>query len=301
MAKETIGFVGIGMMGLPMATRLINAGHEVVAYDRRTEALDEIVKRGAKRGKSIADVASATEIVLVSLPKPDVVREVVLGRGGITEGNRRTIVVDLSTTGPTVATEVSKGLEQHGVTSIDAPVSGGVSGAEKGTLAVMVSGPKAQAERLKPVLEVFGKFFYIGETAGQAQMMKLINNLLSATAMAATTEAMVLGTKAGLDPAVMIDVINAGSGRNTATADKFPRSILPRTFDFGFAMGLMTKDVNLCLQEADALQMPMWIGTSVQQMWRYGLQQGGPDVDFTSLIKYVEKWAGVTVEGHKKS
>jgi 3-hydroxyisobutyrate dehydrogenase-like beta-hydroxyacid dehydrogenase len=132
-------------------------------------------------------------------------------------------------------------------------------------------------------------------------MMKLINNLLSATATAATSEAMVLGVKAGLDPYVMIDVINAGSGRTTASADKFPRSILPRSFDFGFAMGLMSKDVNLCIAEADALGVPMWIGNAVKQLWLYALAQGGPDEDFTALITHIERWSGVTVGGPRRN
>src|SRR5205085_4468478 len=139
----------------------------------------------------------------------------------------------------------------------------------KGTLAVMTSGPQAECDRLAPILAAMGKVFYIGSEPGMGQMMKLINNLLSATATAATSEAMVLGVKAGLDPQVMIDVINAGSGRNTATEDKFTRAIFPRSFDFGFALGLMTKDVKLCIDEAEALGVPMWIGSAVKQLWQY--------------------------------
>src|SRR5262249_16544149 len=127
------------------------------------------------------------------------------------------------------------------------------------------------------------------------QMMKLINNLLSATATAATSEAVVLGVKAGLDPRVMIDVINAGSGRTTASEDKFPRSILPRSFDYGFAMSLMTKDVRLAIEEAEALGGPSRIGQVVKEMWLYGLQQGGPEQDFTELIKHIERWSDVVV------
>ena len=160
----------------------------------------------------------------------------------------------------------------------------------------MTSGPKEVCEGLRPTLEAIGKFFYIGPEPGMGQMMKLINNLLSATATAATSEAVVLGVKAGLDPKVMIDVINAGSGRSTASEDKFPRAILPRTFDFGFALGLMAKDVKLCIDEAEAQGVPMWIGQAVKQVWQYGLAQGGPEQDFTEIIRHMEKWSGVTVE-----
>jgi 3-hydroxyisobutyrate dehydrogenase-like beta-hydroxyacid dehydrogenase len=292
---ETIGFVGIGRMGLPMASRLLAAGHRLVAYDLRAEALDALAARGVEKAASPAEVASRAETVLASLPMPAVVREVALGENGIAAGSRVRRFVDLSTTGPRMARAIAEDLAPRGILAIDAPVSGGVAGATKGTLAVMVSGPPEDCEALKPMLQAIGKYFYIGAEPGMGQMMKLINNLLSATATAATSEAVVLGVKAGLDPRVMIDVINAGSGRSTASEDKFPKSILPRSFDFGFALGLMAKDVNLCIGEAEALGVPMWIGNAVKQMWLYGLAQGGPEQDFTNLITHIEKWAGVTV------
>jgi 3-hydroxyisobutyrate dehydrogenase-like beta-hydroxyacid dehydrogenase len=298
-AKETSGFIGVGRMGQPMATRLIAAGHPVVAYDIQGQALSAIANKGAQTASSPADVASKAEIVMTSLPVPAVVQEVALGDKGIASGSRVKTFVDLSTTGPRVAKAVAAELAKRGILAIDAPVSGGVAGAVKGTLAVMTAGPKADCERLRPILENIGKFFYIGPEPGMGQMMKLINNLLSATATAATSEAVVLGVKAGLDPHVMIDVINAGSGRSTASEDKFPRAILPRTFDFGFAMALMAKDVKLCIDEADAQGVPMWIGQSVKQLWLYGLAQGGPEQDFTEIIKHIEKWSGVTVGGGK--
>ena len=300
MSAETIGFIGVGRMGLPMASRLIAAGHRVVAYDVQGQALGAIVARGAEKAASPADVASRAEIVLASLPMPDIVRAVALGENGVAHGKRARLFVDLSTTGPRMAKTIASGLAERGITAIDAPVSGGIAGATKGTLAVMVSGPPADCERLKPLLQAIGKYFYIGAEPGMGQMMKLINNLLSATATAATSEAVVLGVKAGLDPYVMIDVINSGSGRTTASEDKFPKSILPRSFDFGFALGLMSKDVSLCIGEAEALGVPMWIGSAVKQMWLYGLAQGGPDQDFTNLITHIEKWSHVTVGGKRK-
>jgi 3-hydroxyisobutyrate dehydrogenase-like beta-hydroxyacid dehydrogenase len=298
-AKETIGFIGVGRMGQPMASRLIAAGHPVVAYDIQGQALSAIVNKGAAKAASPADVASRAEVVMTSLPMPAVVEEVALGKDGIASGSRVKTFVDLSTTGPRVAKAVAGKLAERGITAIDAPVSGGVAGAVKGTLAVMTSGPKDVCERLRPTLEAIGKFFYIGPEPGMGQMMKLLNNLLSATATAATSEAVVLGVKAGLDPYVMIDVINAGSGRSTASEDKFPRAILPRTFDFGFALGLMTKDVKLCLDEAEVQGVPMFIGQAVKQVWQYGLAQAGPDQDFTEIIRHIEKWSNVTVGGKK--
>jgi 3-hydroxyisobutyrate dehydrogenase-like beta-hydroxyacid dehydrogenase len=268
-----------------------------VAFDVQGQALSAIAVKGAETASSPAEVAARAEIVMVSLPMPAVVQEVALGEHGVAAGSRARVFVDLSTTGPRVAKAIAAALAERGIAAIDAPVSGGVAGAVKGTLAVMTSGPKPECDRLRPILEAIGKVFYIGPEPGMGQMMKLINNLLSATATAATSEAIVLGAKAGLDPYVMIDVINAGSGRNTATEDKFPRAILPRSFDYGFALGLMTKDVKLCIDEADALLVPMWIGQAVKQLWLYGLGQGGPDQDFTALITHIEKWSGVTVGG----
>jgi 3-hydroxyisobutyrate dehydrogenase-like beta-hydroxyacid dehydrogenase len=296
-AKETIGFIGVGRMGQPMASRLIAAGHAIVAYDIQGQALSAIANKGAATATSAAEVASRAEIVMASLPVPAVVEEVAVGKDGISSGSRVKTFLDLSTTGPRVAKAIAAKLAERGITAIDAPVSGGVAGAVKGTLAVMTSGPKPVCEGLRPMLEAIGKFFYIGPEPGMGQMMKLLNNLLSATSTAATSEAIVLGVKAGLDPTVMIDVINAGSGRTTASEDKFPRAILPRSFDFGFALGLMTKDVKLCLDEAEAQGVPMWIGQAVKQIWQYGLAQGGPDQDFTEIIRHIEKWSGVTVSG----
>ena len=177
------------------------------------------------------------------------------------------LVVDLSTTGPATAIEAARALERRGIQFMDAPVSGGVSGAEKGTLAIMASGSKAQFERAKPLLEVIGRVFLVGDKPGQGQAMKLLNNLLSANAMAATAEVMVLGVKAGLDAEVMLDVLNASSGRNTATTDKFPRSVLDRSFNFGFRTVLLHKDVRLCKEFAEAYRVPFTIGSAVANVW----------------------------------
>ncbi|MGH6663289.1 MAG: NAD(P)-dependent oxidoreductase, partial [Pseudolabrys sp.] len=181
------------------------------------------------------------------------------------------------------------------IVQIDSPVSGGVGGASKGTLAVMVSGPPAEIAVVKDTLAVFGKVFVIGDKPGMAQTMKLANNFLSATAMAATSEAVAMGVKAGLDPAVMIDVINAGSGRNTASDGKFPRTILPRTFDYGFATGLMLKDVRLCVEESKTLDTPNHVMSAVLDQWELTNTEFGGESDFTAIVKMIERRAGVTV------
>jgi 3-hydroxyisobutyrate dehydrogenase-like beta-hydroxyacid dehydrogenase len=161
----------------------------------------------------------------------------------------------------------------------------------------MVSCPRPTFEELEPVLKVFGKPFFLGETPGSAQTMKLANNLLAAAALAVSSEAIVMGVKAGLDPRTMLEVINAGSGRNSATQDKFPRAVLPRTFDFGFATGLSYKDVRLCVDEAEALGVPMVVGSAVRQLLAVTNATFGAESDFTNVVRTVEQWAGVEVRG----
>ena len=295
MPDKELGFIGVGRMGIHMAGRLIDAGYAVTVFDTNETAMQRLEQRGAKHAGSAADVASKCETVLVSLPTPDIVKAVALGKNGVIEGGKAKVFVDLSTTGPRVAKEVAEGLAKKGITAVDAPVSGGPSGAEKGTLAMMIACPRALADELRPVIEVLGKFFYIGEEPGLGQTMKVINNLLSATAITITSEAMVMGVKAGLDPTTMLDVINAGSGRNTATADKFPRCVVPRRFDFGFTTALLYKDIKLCLDEAEALGVPMIVSNAVRQLMAIGKAAQGPDADITEFVKPLEKLAGVEV------
>jgi len=290
-----IGFIGLGNMGAPMAKRLIAAGHKLVVYDTRNDAVTPFVALGAQLAASPQDVADRVETVMASLPSLAVSKKVALGEGGVIHGKRVKRFIDLSTTGSRVAAEIFAELAKNNIVQIDSPVSGGVGGAKKGTLAVMVSGPQAEVEIVKDALAVFGRVFVIGEKPGMAQTMKLANNFLSATAMAATAEAVAMGVKAGLDPKVMIDVINAGSGRSTASDQKFPQSILPRTFDYGFATGLMLKDVRLCAEEARALDVPDAVMSAVLDQWELTNSEFGADSDFTAIVKMIEKRAGVTV------
>jgi 3-hydroxyisobutyrate dehydrogenase-like beta-hydroxyacid dehydrogenase len=284
-------------MGGRMARRLIEAGYALTIFDTSDEAARALTELGARRADSPAAVASEAEIVLASLPTPPVVQAVALGAKGIIEGTRVKIFVDVSTTGSTYAKRVADGLAAKNIVAVDAPVSGGISGAERGTVAVMVSCDDATFDQVKAVLAVIGKVFHVGKRPGQGQTMKLMNNLLSATAMAITSEAVVMGVKAGLDPKQIIDVLNAGSGRNSATQDKFPRCVLPRTFDFGFAIGLLNKDVRLCMEEAEALGVPMVVGSAVRQLLSIATASEGANADMTDMVKSVEKWAGVRVGG----
>jgi 3-hydroxyisobutyrate dehydrogenase-like beta-hydroxyacid dehydrogenase len=295
MPGQSLGFIGLGRMGGPMAGRLLDAGHRLTVFDISGQVVQPLVARGAVRADSAAEAASAAEIVLVSLPTPDVVHEVALGAEGVASGSRAKIMIDLSTTGPGVASRVAAGLAARGIQAVDAPVSGGVKGACDGTLAVMVSCPRPVFDIVEPITRNFGKVFYIGDKPGLAQVVKLGNNILSATALVASAEALAMGVKAGVDPQVMLDVINAGSGRNSATQDKFPRAILPGTFDFGFATGLLYKDVRLCVDEAEALGVPMVLGAVVRQMLAVTQAKYGATSDFTSIARVIEEWAGVEI------
>ena len=290
-----IGFIGVGMMGRPMARRLIEAGHKLVVYDTRNDAVAPLVALGAQLASSPQDVADRVETVMSSLPSLQISEKVALGEGGVIHGKRIKRYIDLSTTGSRMAAEICAALAKKNIVQIDSPVSGGVGGANKGTLAVMVSGPQADIDVVKDALSVLGTVFVIGHKPGMAQTMKLANNFLSATAMAATSEAVAMGIKAGLDPAVMIDVINAGSGRNTATTGKFPSSVLTRTFDYGFTTALMLKDVRLCADEARSLDVPNHVMGAVLDQWELTNTEFGGDSDFTAIVKMIERRAGVVV------
>jgi hypothetical protein len=290
-----IGFIGVGMMGGPMARRLLEAGHKLVVYDTRNDAVAPLVTLGAQVASSPQDVADRVETVLASLPSLAISEKVALGEGGVIHGKKIKRYVDLSTTGAPKAAEIAAGLAKKNIVQIDSPVSGGVGGATKGTLAVMVSGPQADIDVVKDALSVFGKVFVIGHKPGMAQTMKVANNFLSATAMAATAEAVAMGVKAGLDPAVMIDVINAGSGRTTASDGKFPQAILPRTFNYGFGTALMLKDVRLCADEAKSLDTPNHVMSAVLDEWEATAKEFGGDTDFTVIVKMIEQRAGIVI------
>ncbi len=286
-----LGFVGVGTMGRPMAHRLIEAGHTVIVYDRDEAAVAALKAAGAQAGASVRDVADKARIVFTSLPTPAIFKQVALGADGLIEGSAIRILVDLSTVGSRIEKEVADGLLAKGIETVDAPVSGGAAGAKKGTLAIMAAGKQVALEEVRGLFEVLGKVFVVGNEAGQGQLLKLLNNMLSSTAFAITSEAFVAGVRGGLDPEVMMSVINAGSGKNGATLDKFPKHVLPATFDFGFPVGSVCKDIGLAVDECQALGVPMWVGSVARQMWNYAAMQDGAARDMTELVRYVERWS----------
>ena len=292
-STQQLGFVGVGTMGRPMAQRLIEAGHTVIVFDRDDAAVAELKAIGAQAAASVKEVADTARIVFTSLPTPAIFTQVALGDGGLIEGSAIKVLVDLSTVGSRTEKEVAEGLLAKGIETVDAPVSGGAAGAKKGTLAIMAAGNPVALEEVRGLFDVLGKVFVVGDKAGQGQLLKLLNNMLSSTAFAITSEAFVAGVRGGLDPEVMMSVINAGSGKNGATLDKFPKHVLPRTFDFGFPVGSVCKDIGLAVDECQALGVPMWVGSVARQMWNYAAMQDGAARDMTELVKYVERWSSV--------
>ena len=291
-----VGFLGLGRMGAGMSARLIGQVDRLIVHDISDEAVSALEAQGAQAAGSAKALGEQCDIVFTSLPKPDIVRSAILGADGIAAGSRVKIVCDLSTSGSRLAQELSAALSPRGIASFDAPVSGGIKGANEGTLSLMVAGPEAQYDTLRPLLERMGKPFYMGETPGAGQTMKLVNNLLGAVAIAVTSEGMALGIKAGLDPARMIEVLNQSTSINSATRDKWPRSVLPRTFDFGFAAALSLKDTKLLMDEAAAMEVPLPLGGIVERLLERTLETYGEAADFTAMAKIVERDAGLDPE-----
>lgn len=289
---EKIAFIGVGRMGSSMVARLIAAGHELTVYDPVASATAPAAALGARVATSVADAAALCTVVMASVPGPADVREIARV---IADSPALKVFVDLSTSGPAAAQAIASLLGLRGIAAIDAPVSGGVKGAAAGKLAIMASGPAPAMRQVRPLLDVLGKVYGLGEKPGLGQTVKLANNLMSAAALAIAAEALAMGVKAGVDPAAMLDVLNASSGRNSATQEKIPKHVLNRKFDFGFANALSFKDVRLCLDEAEALGVPMVVGAAVRQMLSITHQMHGAAADCTDLVKVVENWAGCQI------
>jgi 3-hydroxyisobutyrate dehydrogenase-like beta-hydroxyacid dehydrogenase len=288
-----LGFLGLGQMGSAIAERLQDAGARLHVYDPNEVAVAPFVLRGAVDHNSAAAVADAAPVVFACLPNGNVSEAVAPQVAG---GRAVRTYVEMSTIGSPAMERVQAVMTARGMTLVDCPISGGPKGARAGTLTVIVAGPPEARNALRPWLDRIGKnVFEVGDRPGRAQLMKLVNNLINAANMAAAFEALVLGAKGGLDPDQMVSVINVSSGRNSATLDKVPRSVLPGTFDYGASLTTMVKDVVLGLQEAEALGVPMWVHETVSTLWRFGEQQGLGPADLTSLIRVLEGWAGTEV------
>ena len=291
-----VGFLGLGQMGAAIAERLEGGDARLHVFDPNPVAVAPFVLRGAVDAGSAAAVAQAAPIVFACLPTGAVSEQVA---AEVAASRTLRIYVEMSTIGSPAMARIAQSLAVRGITLVDCPISGGPKGARAGTLSVIAAGPRAALDEIRPLLARIGRnVFEVGERPGQAQLMKLVNNLISAANMAAAFEALVLGAKGGLDPDLMVDVINASTGRNSATLDKVPKAVLPGTFDYGAKVSTMVKDIVLGLREAEALGVPMWVHETVGQLWRFGVTQGLGDADITALIQVMEDWAGAEVRSH---
>lgn len=296
-SKERIGFIGLGNMGAPMARRLVDAGYELVVTDAVPEAVERFAA-GSKceRAASPQSIGERCRVVITMLPNGQIVREVLLGANGLAPRLAPgSVAIDMSSSSPIGTRELSADLATIGIALVDAPVSGGVKKAADGMLAIMVGGEAEPVTRVRPILEAMGKVFATGPS-GSGHAMKALNNFLSAANLAIAAEAVIAGQRFGLDPATMISILNASTGRNTGTDSKFPNNVLPRTFNSGFALGLMAKDLRLALEVARSSGAPAGLLEKTAQMWAAAEQQLGGKADNTEVVKYLESLAPSNAE-----
>lgn len=284
MAANAFGFIGLGNMGAPMCANLVAAGLALRVFDAAGTA--ERAPEGTVSGDSIANLAATTDTIFLSLPDGKI-SHVVCDEILAASDCRVSRIVDFSTTGPEAAAAIGTKLGAGGITFVDAPVSGGRAGAIAGSLTVIASGPGADMTDLSAAFDaVGGNTFHVGAEPGQAQAVKLLNNFLSATAMAATSEAVLFGQKFGVDISTILDCVNVSSGRNTASADKFPNRVVTGSYDAGFATALMTKDVALYLEQVRVAGTPENIGSVVSARWNAALEDM-PESDFTEIYRHI--------------
>lgn len=281
-------------MGRPMALNLLDAGVDLVVCDTDEARTGVLRQRGAAVAATAKATADETDIVLACLPNLTAAQAVALGDDGVLAGTRARAFVNTGTTGSPYSREVAAALAERGKSFLDAPISGGPPGAEAGTLGIMCSGDRATFDALAPAFAAMaGKAVYLSDQPGAAQTMKLVNNIISFGNLSVALEAMTLGAKAGLDPEQMLEVINASSGRNTATETKIPNHVLPRSFDYGGAMYIIEKDLELWRREAEAYESPMWLGTNIRTLFMQCIAEMGRDADMTTLAQTLERMAGI--------
>ncbi|WP_169835279.1 NAD(P)-dependent oxidoreductase [Planococcus faecalis] len=292
------GIIGLGNMGGRMVKRLLEQGVKVGVFDLNKDLVRKFVEMGAEETKSPAALAKKFPYILTVLPNVFIVKETLMGTEGLMEGmNSESLLIEMTTSIPSVTKELNALLKEKGLKMIDAPVSGGVKKAEDGTLSIMVGGETVDFDRAKPLLECLGAhIFHVGE-AGAGHTIKALNNMISATTLAATGEAMALGVKLGLDPEKMLDVINASTGRSFSSEFKFPNQVLTRKFEVGFTLDLMVKDLKIAMAMAEEEKVPMFISSASFQLWKHAWSQGRGDQDHTAVIKYIEEMFSIEIKG----
>jgi 3-hydroxyisobutyrate dehydrogenase len=288
-----IGFVGLGNMGAPMARHLASAGYPLVVADANAVTLARFCGTvPCERAASLTELGRSCRLLITMLPDGAAVRQVLLGDGGIAVGlSAGSVVLDMSSAEPVGTRELAQRLAQAGISLVDAPVSGGVKRALEGTLAIMAGGEPAAIARCRPVLARLGRLFCSGGS-GSGHAVKALNNYLSAVALAATAEAMLAGQRFGIEAAVMLEVLNHSTGRNSATEQKYPAFVLPRSFNSGFALGLMAKDLRIALGLAQSLGTPSAFLAECAALWSRAEGLLGFAADNTEIVRYLESSPG---------
>jgi 2-hydroxy-3-oxopropionate reductase len=292
MAKETIGFIGLGIMGTPMSTHLLNAGHAVVVYDIVAEAVENSVSLGAKAGKSGQDVASQADVVISMVPDSPDVEKVYLSPDGVLAGVKPgTLLIDMSTISPTTAIAVAEAAADKGCSMLDAPVSGGDVGAKNATLSIMVGGDAETFERAKPILEVMGTPVLCGKS-GAGQTVKACNQIQVALNFIGMAEALVLGAKAGVDPAIVVQVLSGGYAQSRVMDVRGPR-IVKGDFAPGFRSRFHYKDLNIIRETARAYGCSLPAAALAHELFSAMMANGWGDLDHSAVIKVTEMLSDV--------
>jgi 3-hydroxyisobutyrate dehydrogenase-like beta-hydroxyacid dehydrogenase len=290
MALERIGFIGTGNMGAPMALRLLDLGAKLTVCDTNPQAVAPLVARGAAVASSPRDLADKVDIILASMPSRDASIEVAFGEQGVVHGRRVEVYVDTSTLGSSTMRHIASEMTARNIGFLDAPISGGPPGARAGTLSILVSGVRDTFEQSRAVLDMIAsKVFYLGEQPGTSQIVKLINNHVSAAGRLAVLEGLALGVKAGIDLKTLNDVLNASSGRNYTTTDKVPAAILSGTYKFNGPLTIGLKDQALLLEEARQLGARLWIAPRVLETYEEAAAAGYRDQDGMRLFLYMQE------------
>jgi 3-hydroxyisobutyrate dehydrogenase len=290
-SSRTVGFVGLGNMGEPMVRRLAAAGHEVRAYDVAEQARARLTSTtGVTLTKSPADVADGADVVILMLPDSAVVEGVLLGDGLLDRVRPPTVVADMSSSEPARTQALARQAAGRGIALVDAPVSGGVVGARAGSLTIMTGGPPDVLATIEPVLRVLGaRVVHAGDIAGAGHAIKALNNLMSAAHLLASSEAMLAGQAFGLDPGVMLDIVNTSSGRSGSTENKWPNYILPGRFDSGFSIAFMVKDMKIALQLADAAGTPAPLSRAAVAAWSTADAEMPNGADHTEIARWLQQ------------
>lgn len=289
-----VGFVGVGNMGNPMAANLVKAGWKLTAYDAdANKAREFAAAHGVTAAANLTELARASDVVITMLPDGQIVRRVALGAtesdDALLRGLRKgATIIDMSSSAPVGTRELGKELERRGISLLDAPVSGGVRGAAAATLAIMIGGDEALAKKHDDLLSTMGKRFYIG-SLGSGHAAKVLNNYVSAAGLLAAAEAVQVGERFGIDPHVLIKVINASTGRNNSTENKFEQFILTGKYNAGFTLGLMAKDISLAMDVADACDVPAELGHATLELWKKAERALGGSADHTAVAKFVNE------------